>query len=82
MKLDNMDRLSELEITLKQTRAILNSFTENFVNQTEKDVLIQIQAQFETYCYTASVITDLVCKAVDQAETLDSELQKEKIKAV
>ena len=82
MKLENMDRLSELEITLKQTRAILNSFTDQFVNQTEKDVLIQIQAQFETYCYTASVITELVGKAIDEAETLDSELQKEKIKAV
>ena len=82
MTMDNMDRLSELEITLKQTKAILNGFTEHFVNQTEKEVLIQIQAQFETYCYTASVITDLICKAIDQAETLDDELQKEKIKAV
>ena len=51
MTMDNMDRLSELEITLKQTKAILNGFTEHFVNQTEKEVLIQIQAQFETYCF-------------------------------
>ena len=82
MTMDNMDRLSELQITLKQTRAIFNNFTENFVNQTEPEVLVQIQAQFETYAYTASVITDLIYKAIDQAETLDDELQKERIRAV
>lgn len=77
-----MDKLSDLEITLKQTKAILNSFSENYVNQTQSEILTQIQGQFETYTYTASVIADLVSKAIEQAEILDAELQKERIKAV
>ena len=82
MTFDNKDRLTELQATIRQIKAVFNAFDNEFVSHGEKKIcLLAVDTGFENYQSMASVITDLVCKANQQAAELDEETDKE-IKAV
>ena len=82
MSLDNMDMVADLLITLKQAKAVFNGFSDSFTSQPEKETVLAVSSQYESFIYTASVISDLLYKAVEQAEELDKATTAETIKAV
>lgn len=71
MDMELMDKISDLQITLKQAKAILDGFTNEFTSGDLKSVMLAVEGHYERYTYTASVITDLMYRAVQQAESLD-----------
>lgn len=82
MTFDNKDRLTELQATLKQIKAVFNAFENEFVSHSEKKtVLLSVDAGFENYQSISAVLTDLIHKANQQAAELDEETDKE-LKAV
>ena len=83
MTFDNKDRLTELDRTIKQIKAVFNAFENEYVSHSEKKIaLLAVDAGFESYQSMASVLSDLICKAAEQSAELDSETDKETIKAV
>ena len=82
MSLENMDMLADLLITLKQARAVFNGFSDSFTSQPEKETILAVESQYETFIYTASVVSDLLYNAVKQAEALETAAAAEGIKAV
>ena len=83
MTFDNKDRLTELDRTLKQIKAVFNAFENEYVSHSEKKIaLLAVDTGFESYQSMASVLSDLICKAAEQSAELDSETDKETIKAV
>jgi len=82
MTFDNKDRLTELQATLKQIKAVFNSFENEFVSHSEKKIaLLAVDTGFENYQSISAVLTDLIHKANQQAAELDEETDKE-LKAV
>jgi len=83
MTFDNKDRLTELQATIKQIKAVFNAFDNEFVSHGEKKIaLLAVDSGFENYQSMASVITELIHKATEQAAELDAETDKETIRAV
>lgn len=83
MTFDNKDRLTELDKTIKQIKAVFNAFENEFVSHSEKKiVLLAVDANFENYQSMASVISDLIGTAAEQITELDAETDKETIRAV
>ena len=82
MNHENMDMLADLLITLKQAKAVFQNFSDSFTSQPEKETILAIKAQHETFIYTASVVSDLLYNAVNQAEALETAAAAEGIKAV
>lgn len=68
MSINAMDRLSELEITLKQAKAVLNGFSNDFTGSDKKTVTLAVETQFENYTYSLSVVSDLLYKAIKQVQ--------------
>ena len=83
MTFDNKDRMTELQATIKQIKAVFNAFENEYVSYSEKKIaLLAVDAGFENYQSMASVLSDLIHKATEQAAELDTETDKETIKAV
>ena len=82
MSLENMDLFADLLITLKQAKAVFNSFSDSFTSHPEKETILAIKAQHETFVFSASVVSDLLYSAVEQAEKLEKEIAAETVKAV
>lgn len=83
MTFENKDRLTELQMTLKQIKAVYYAFENEFVSDSsKKGVLLAVENNFENYQNLSSVITDLICKADRQAAELEKETDRETIKAV
>jgi len=83
MTFDNKDRLTELDRTIKQIKAVFNAFENEFISYSEKKTaLLAVDAGFEDYQSMASVLSDLIHKATEQTAELDSETDKETIRAV
>lgn len=77
MKIDNKDKITDIEITLKQIKAIHTAFENEFVSyQNEKQCLSAVLANFENYQYMVSVLSDLIHKAILQTADLDRETEK------
>ena len=72
MTMDILDSISELEITLKKEKAILEAFMNEFVIKQQKEAALAIETRFEAFQYTAHVISDLQCAAGEQLATLDA----------
>ena len=82
MNHENMDMLADLLITLKQAKAVFQNFSDSFTSQPEKETILAIKAQHETFVFSASVVSDLLYSAVEQAEKLEKEIAAETVKAV
>lgn len=82
MKLENADRISELNITLKQAKAIMDLFTNEYTAGTKDSAVLNIDAHFESFTHAASVVSDLIFSAAEQAEALETAAAAENIKAV
>lgn len=72
MNMDIMDTITELETTLKKQSTILESFMNEYVNGTKKQVTFTIDTRFEQYQLTAQVVTDLMFEAKEQAAKLEA----------
>ena len=80
MTLDNKDRISELEITMKKAKAVFNAFNNMFVVPIDKKtVLLAVDNQFDNYLYLSATLSDLLYSAEEQIKELDSETDKEPI---
>ena len=83
MTFENKDRLTELQQTLRQIKAVFNAFENEFVSHGEKKIcLLAVDTEFENYQSMASVVVDLIHKANQQADDLERETDKEKIRAI
>ena len=83
MTFDNKDRLTELDKTIKQIKSVFNAFENEYVSHSEKKIaLLAVDTGFENYQSMASVLSDLIYKAAEQSAELDSETDKETIRAV
>ena len=82
MKLETTDRISELNITLKQAKAIMDLFTNEYTAGTRDSAVMTIDAHYESFVHAASVISDLIFNAAEQAEALETAAAAENIKAV
>lgn len=74
MTLDNKDRISEINITLKQLKAVMDLFTNEYTSGTKDSSVLIIDAHFDSFVHAASVISDLICKAVEQSSELEKEV--------
>ena len=74
--MDIQDRINELALTLNQAKAAQTLFTSVFCDATKKDNLMAVDVQHETYIYMASVLSDLICKAIEQIDEIDVKAQK------
>ena len=72
MTMDILDNISELNISLKKEAAILNSFMNEFTNKPQKEALLAVESDFETFQYTAHVIADLLHEAQENARKLEA----------
>lgn len=77
MTIENKDRISEINITLKQLKAIMDLFTNEYTSGTKDSSVLNIDAHFESFVHAASVISDLIYKAKEQASELEKESDKE-----
>ena len=82
MKLENTDRISELNITLKQAKAIMDLFTNEYTSGTKDDSVRIIDAHFESFTHAASVISDLIFNAAEQAEALETAAAADNIRVI
>ena len=73
MTFENKDRLSELETTLKQIKAVYNSFENDFISHPKEIALLAVETGFENYQHLSSVVSDLIYKANEQISELDAE---------
>ena len=67
---------SELKHTVLTLKAISNSFFNQFVVGTERDNIIAVTAQPETYCYLYRAMTDLIFDAQKKAVALEAALER------
>ena len=82
MKLECADKISELNITLKQLKSIMDLFTNEYTSGTRENVVRDIDNNFDNYVYAASVVSDLIFTAAKQAGELETAAAAENIKAV
>lgn len=71
-----MDNLNELAATLNQAKAAQTLFTTVFCDASKKENLLAVEVQHETFVYMASVLSDLICKAIEQVEEIDKSALK------
>lgn len=72
MNMNIMDAITELETTLKKQNTILESFMNEYVIGTQKEVAFKIDTRFEQYQLTAQVVADLMFEAKEQAAKLEA----------
>lgn len=71
MNMDILDAISELQITQKTIKALMELFMETFTNPVQKTCLLAVETRYETYTHTAHEIGDLIGRAVEQAAELE-----------
>lgn len=71
MNMDILDCVSELQITQKTIKGIMELFMEAFTNSTQKQCLLAVETRFDTYSHTAHEIADLLGKAIEQTAELE-----------
>lgn len=80
MTIDNKDRISELEITMKKAKAVYNTFYNSYIAPIDRETALQaIDNQFENYQYLAATLSDLLHLAEGQIAELDRETDNEPI---
>ena len=82
MKLENTDRISELTITLKQAKAVMDLFTNEYTSGKKDLTVMSIDKHYESFTHAASVISDLLFNAVQQAEALETAAATDNIRVI
>lgn len=82
MTMEIIDSISELQITQKEAKAILDGFMAQYTNNEMRTNKLAIEANPERYQYTAHVICDLLYRAIQQTAELEKMADAAKLKAV
>ena len=70
MNMDILDSISELEITQKKAKAVLDGFMQDFTTAEKKTAMLSIDSHFEQFQCMAHVICDLMHTALEQTAAL------------
>jgi hypothetical protein len=82
MNMDILDSISELEISQKKAKAVLDGFMQQFTTAEKKTAMLSIDSHFEQFQYMAHVICDLMHKAIEQTAELERLADAQMKKAV
>ena len=82
MNMDILDGISELEITQKKAKAVLDGFMQDFTTAEQKTAVLSIDSHFEQFQYMAHVICDLMHTALEQTAALSDMASAELKKTV
>ena len=82
MNMDILDSISELEITQKKAKAVLDGFMQQFTTAEKKTAMLSIDTHFEQFQYMAHVVCDLMYTALEQTAELDKLAAAQMKKAV
>lgn len=82
MNMDILDSISELEITQKKAKAVLDGFMQQFTTAEKKTAILSIDSHFEQFQYMAHVVCDLMYTALEQTAELDKLAAAQMKKAV
>ena len=80
MSINTMDKVSELIITLKKAKAVSDAFGILFTSGDKKTTLLDIETNYDNFTHLESVLSDLLCDAVEQVTELEAEANQDESK--